>query len=249
MAKFTACAARAHQPRAQAQGARARRDRRRAEHRAVPRHHHERADLPPGHDRDDLHRHDPGARAVEQRAPAPARRAGAPEHHREDPPGRATSSARRGLPPAGLPPRGPASLTVPNRGSADAEGHPRLRHAHPVHAGHPAAVGDGGRRTTTRSTSRPTRHPLRRARRHHRRRARVRPGACRLPENLRGGDYSNPDCIFPEVTLGVLQELREMSDKAPPPREGHPRCQAARSRARPAAQVRAHRPRTSTSCR
>lgn len=32
-----------------------------------------------------------------------------------------------------------------------------------------------------------------------------RPGACRLPENNRSANYSNSDCMFPEVTLGVLR--------------------------------------------
>lgn len=32
-----------------------------------------------------------------------------------------------------------------------------------------------------------------------------RSGACRLSEDLRGGDFSNADCLFPEVTLGVLR--------------------------------------------
>lgn len=32
-----------------------------------------------------------------------------------------------------------------------------------------------------------------------------RPGACHIPENNRSGNYSSPDCMFPEVTLGVLR--------------------------------------------
>lgn len=32
-----------------------------------------------------------------------------------------------------------------------------------------------------------------------------RPGACRLPENNQAGVYTNPDCLFPEVTLGILR--------------------------------------------
>ena len=32
-----------------------------------------------------------------------------------------------------------------------------------------------------------------------------RSGACTLPENNRPGVYTNPDCLFPEVTLGVLR--------------------------------------------
>jgi hypothetical protein len=32
-----------------------------------------------------------------------------------------------------------------------------------------------------------------------------REGACRLPEGARQGDYTNPDCMFPKATLGVLQ--------------------------------------------
>ncbi len=32
-----------------------------------------------------------------------------------------------------------------------------------------------------------------------------RPGACRIAEDGRGGDFSNTDCLFPEVTLGVLR--------------------------------------------
>lgn len=30
-------------------------------------------------------------------------------------------------------------------------------------------------------------------------------GACRLPENNQQGVYTNPDCLFPEVTLGILR--------------------------------------------
>lgn len=32
-----------------------------------------------------------------------------------------------------------------------------------------------------------------------------RQGACRLPEENRTEDYSNPDCLFPQVTLGILR--------------------------------------------
>ncbi len=32
-----------------------------------------------------------------------------------------------------------------------------------------------------------------------------RPGACRIAEDGHGGDFSNADCLFPEVTLGVLR--------------------------------------------
>jgi hypothetical protein len=32
-----------------------------------------------------------------------------------------------------------------------------------------------------------------------------RPGACVLREDGRGGNFSNADCLFPEVTLGVLR--------------------------------------------
>lgn len=32
-----------------------------------------------------------------------------------------------------------------------------------------------------------------------------RSGACRMPENGAAGDFSNNDCLFPEVTLGVLR--------------------------------------------
>jgi hypothetical protein len=33
----------------------------------------------------------------------------------------------------------------------------------------------------------------------------ARPNACRLNDDMRSGDFSNPDCLFPEVTLGVLR--------------------------------------------
>ncbi len=32
-----------------------------------------------------------------------------------------------------------------------------------------------------------------------------RPGACHIAEDGHGGDFSNSDCLFPEVTLGVLR--------------------------------------------
>lgn len=33
----------------------------------------------------------------------------------------------------------------------------------------------------------------------------ARAGACHIAEDGRGGDFSNSDCLFPEVTLGVLR--------------------------------------------
>jgi hypothetical protein len=48
--------------------------------------------------------------------------------------------------------------------------------------------------------------PLRRARRDHRRGAReLDPARAASPRTSRAADYSAPECMFPEVTLGVLQ--------------------------------------------
>lgn len=101
---------------------------------------------------------------------------------------------------------GAASLTVPNRGSGDAEGYThdfqsltqcmqaiRRQWATEVASDHSinlATNSDIPYGVLVRSID-----AVREAR----------PNACRISDDLRGGDFSNADCLFPEVTLGVLR--------------------------------------------
>jgi biopolymer transport protein TolR len=101
---------------------------------------------------------------------------------------------------------GNASVTVPNRGSNDQDGHPqdfaaltqcmqaiRRQWATEVANDHSINVSPNG--DIPYGVLVKTIDAVREAR----------PGACRIAEDGRGGDFSNSDCLFPEVTLGVLR--------------------------------------------
>ncbi len=101
---------------------------------------------------------------------------------------------------------GAATVTVPNRGSADEDGHTqdfaaltqcmqaiRRQWATEVANDHSINVSPNGE--IPYGVLVKTIDAVRESR----------PGACRIAEDGRGGDFSNQDCLFPEVTLGVLR--------------------------------------------
>ncbi len=101
---------------------------------------------------------------------------------------------------------GAATLTVANRGAADSQGHThdfnsltqcmqaiRRQWANEVREDHSVNIAINGEipygvLVRTIDAVRESRQ-----------------NACRISEDGRGGDFSNADCLFPEVTLGVLR--------------------------------------------
>lgn len=101
---------------------------------------------------------------------------------------------------------GAASLTVPNRGNADPEGYTHdfatltqcmqsIRRQWATDVANDHSINVATNSDIAYGVLVRTIDAVREAR----------PNACRISDNLRGGDFSNADCLFPEVTLGVLR--------------------------------------------
>ncbi len=101
---------------------------------------------------------------------------------------------------------GPASVTVPNRGSPDVDGYThdfegltqcmatlRQHFATEIHGDHAINVSPNGNIPYGVLV-----HAIDAVRE-------GRPGACVLPEERHAEDYSDPACFFPSVTLGILR--------------------------------------------
>ncbi|MFO0602456.1 MAG: biopolymer transporter ExbD [Polyangiales bacterium] len=101
---------------------------------------------------------------------------------------------------------GAASITVANRGSADAEGYTHdfaaltqcmqaIRRQWATEVANDHSINVATNSDVPYGVLVRTIDAVREAR----------PNACRLNDDLRSGDFSNADCLFPEATLGVLR--------------------------------------------
>lgn len=101
---------------------------------------------------------------------------------------------------------GAATLTVPNRGAGDAEGYNHdfpaltqcmqaIRRQWATEVANDHSINVATNSDVPYGVLIRTIDAVREAR----------PNACRLNDDLRSGDFTNSDCLFPEVTLGVLR--------------------------------------------